>query len=320
MVMLRPFDIRHVQFGRFAAGLLLTLLSIASISTPVHAQDDGARIYMMVPDKTTVASIRVHRLYSNLAVDPGDVAEGNNLDTTLVVFQSVQALKIADGQSFAFLVVPGSRIKTDANLPGAEDSISGLGDVQLGFVLGVHGTPALPPAEYAAHRPGLAINLLAKVFFPTGKYSSSRSINIGANRFALRLGVPVVYAIGERMADPNLTTIELMPTVTFFGENDDPLDAGRTQQKALFIFEGHLTRGFTRHFWGSLDMLWRRGGEVEVDGADAGNFQKALSLGATGTLAIGRKGSLRMSAGKVVARNAHGPNGWMLRTIVGIVF
>jgi hypothetical protein len=292
---------------------------IAGIPAPVNAQDDGARVYMMVPDGTTVASIRLHYLHSNLSVDPGTV-EGNDLNTALAVFQFVQTLNIANDQSFAFLVVPASKIKTNANVPGAKDSISGLGDVQLGFVLGVHGTPALSPSEYAAYPPGLAINLLAKVFFPTGKYSGDRSINIGANRFALRLGVPIVYAIGERMADPHLATVELMPTVTFFGTNDNPLNADRTKQKPLFVFEGHLTRGFGPRFWGSLDLLWRRGGEVEVDGADADNFQHALSLGTTGVLAIGRKGSLRLSAGKVVARNAHGPNGWMLRTIVGIVF
>ena len=49
------------------------------------------------------------------------------------------------------------------------DSISGFGDAQLGFVYGLNGTPALAPADYAAHAPGLAVNLLAKLFFPTGK-------------------------------------------------------------------------------------------------------------------------------------------------------
>ena len=34
------------------------------------------------------------------------------------------------------------------------DSINGFGDAQLGFVYGVVGTPALSPADYAAHRPG----------------------------------------------------------------------------------------------------------------------------------------------------------------------
>jgi hypothetical protein len=270
---------------------------------------------MMVPDKTTIASLRLHFLHSNLAPDDATV-EGNDLKTTLGVFQFVQALNFGGDQGFIFLVVPASHIAENA----ATDELSGLGDAQLGFVLGLHGTPALSARDYADHPPGLAINALAKIFFPTGKYSSERSINIGSNRWALRLGVPIVYAIGERMSDPHLATIEAMPTVTFYGANNDPFGANRTKQKPLFLFEGHLTRGFTRSFWASLDLLWREGGEVDVDGVGAGNSQSALSLGTTATFALPANLSLRLSAGKVVARNEHGPNGWMLRTIIGTAF
>lgn len=317
---MRPIPTEQRRFDARAMICLFLIAWLIAGARSARAQDDGARLYMMVPEKTTIASLRLHHLDSNLAADPGTVAEGDDLNTTLIVFQFVQALEIANGQSFVFLVVPGSRIATNADKPGSPDAIEGLGDAQLGFVLGVLGTPSLAPADYAAHRPGLAVNLLSKIFFPTGDYSPRRSINVGANRWALRLGVPVVYAIGERMADPRLTTVELMPTVTFFGANDEPFGAERSRQKPLFIFEGHLTHGFAPGFWGSLDMLWRRGGAFEIDGADADNFQRALSLGATGTLAVGRSGSVRLSAGKVVDRNSHGPNGWMLRTIVGIVF
>jgi hypothetical protein len=280
------------------------------------AQDDGARLYMLVPDQTTIASFRFHLLHSNVASDEGTVNENNDLDTKLGVFQFVQTLRFGSDQGSIFLVVPASHISENA----ITDDLSGLGDAQLGFVYGVLGTPALKPADYADLPPGLALNLLAKIFFPTGKYSSQRSVNVGANRWALRLGVPVVYAIGDRMADPHLTTVEAMPTVTFYTPNEDPIGASRTKQKPLFIFEGHLTRGFTRNFWASLDLLWREGGELRIDGIEAGNTQSAVSLGTTGTFALPRNISLRLSAGKVIARNEHGPDGWMLRTIIGTVF
>jgi hypothetical protein len=290
-------------------------------TAPAAAQDDGARLYMMVPADTTIASLRLHHLDSNLAVDLGTVNEDDpDQETTLAVFQFVQELRIAGSQAFVFLVVPGSRIETE-DQPGVPAStVSGLGDVQLGFVQGVLGTPSLPAADYAGHKPGLAVNLLAKLFFPTGEYDSARKVNVGANRWAVRLGVPMVYAIGEGMGDPHLATVELMPTVTFFGANDAPYGADRSKQDPLFIFEGHLTRGFARNFWGSLDMLWRSGGEMVVDGIARDNAQRALSLGATGTYALGPGASLRLSYGRVVDRNAHGPNGWMLRTIIGFVF
>jgi hypothetical protein len=287
---------------------------------PAFAQDDGARLYMLVPDGTTIASVRLHRLHSNLAVDPGNVSEAGSLDTLLEVFQFVQALDIGARQAFVFLVLPASRIEGPVGAGGLPGAIEGLGDPQLGFVMGVHGTPTLSAGDYAAHRPGLAVNLLGKIFFPLGEYSDRRPINVGSNRWAVRLGAPLVYAIGEGMGDPHLMTIEMLPTVTFFGTNDEPFGAARSRQKPLFIFEGHLTRGFADNFWASFDLLWREGGEVAVDGIGANNRQSALSLGGTGVFSLGGGFSLRLSGGGVVARNQHGPNGWMLRTIIGAAF
>jgi hypothetical protein len=300
--------------------VLLGLLLLAAAAAPARAQDDGARLYMLVPEGTTIASVRFHRLHSNLAVDPGNVAEQGSLDTFLEVFQFVQALDIGRRQAFVFLVLPASRIEGPVGPGGLPGAIEGLGDPQLGFVMGVHGTPVLSAGDYAAHRPGLAVNLLGKIFFPLGEYSRDRPINIGSNRWALRLGAPVVYALGEGMGDPHLMTFEALPTITFFGANEEPFGAGRAQQRPLFIFEGHITRGFTRDFWASLDLLWREGGEVEVDGAGANNRQSALSLGGTAVFSLGPGFSLRLSGGGVVARNEHGPNGWMLRAILGAVF
>ncbi|WP_055923416.1 transporter [Altererythrobacter sp. Root672] len=298
------------------------LLTAVLFATPVMAQDDGARLYMLAPKDTTIASVRVHSLHSNVGTDTGTVSDDPNLNTTLVVFQFVQEFEVGRQQHMAFLVVPGSRIHSEVGLVpgGPPDSVTGLGDVQLGYVVGLYGTPSLPAADYAVHPPGLAVNLLGKLFLPTGKYSDTRTTNIGANRFAVRLGVPIVYAIGKGMGDPSLTTIELMPTVTFYGSNDRPYGAERMTQAPLLIVEGHLTRGLAKGFWASLDMLWRRGGETEVDGVKSDNSQQALSLGVTGVVALPQRWSLRLSGGAVVSRNEHGPNGWMARAILGTAF
>ena len=83
------------------------MAAVMSFASPAVAQDDGARLYMMVPDKTTIASLRYHLLHSNVASDEGTVNEDNDLDTNLLVFQFVQALRFGGDQSFVFLVVPG---------------------------------------------------------------------------------------------------------------------------------------------------------------------------------------------------------------------
>lgn len=300
----------------------MSLLPLLCFTAPAAAQDDGARLYMMAPADTTVASLRLHSLNSNLGTDTGTVSDDPDLETALAVLQFVQEFNVRSQQHFVFAVIPGSRIHSDLGLaPGdPPGSISGLGDIQLGYVAGIYGTPSLQAADFAAHKPGLAVNLLGKLFLPTGKYSDTRTTNIGANRFAVRLGVPVVYAIGERMADPHLTTLEIMPTVTFYGANDDPYGADRMTQNPLFIVEGHITRGFVPGLWGSLDLLWRKGGETALDGIDANNAQRALALGATATVSLSHTVSLRLSGGGIVDRNEHGPNGWLARAIIGTVF
>ncbi len=304
---------------RWLTAVLAPLLCLAA---PAMAQDDGARLYMMAPADTTVLSLRLHSLNSNLGTDTGTVSDDPDLETKLAVLQFVQEFNVGAEQHFVFAVVPASRIHSDLGLAPGEPpgSIGGLGDVQLGYVAGIYGTPSLPAADYAAHPPGLAVNLLAKLFLPTGRYSDTRTTNIGANRFAVRLGVPVVYAIGERMADPHLTTLEIMPTVTFYGANDDPYGADRMMQDPLFIVEGHVTRGLAPGLWASLDLLWRNGGETVLDGVDQNNAQRALALGATATVALSRTVSLRLSGGGIVDRNEHGPNGWLARAIIGTVF
>ena len=91
-------------------------------------------------------------------------------------------------------------------------------------------------------------------------------------------------------------------------------------QDPLVIVEGHVTRGLMKGLWGSLDLVWRKGGETALDGVGADNVQRALALGATATIALPRKLSLRLSGGGIVDRNQHGPNGWLARAIIGTVF
>ena len=55
--------------GRRTAGGGLVLLQCLAGSSAVRAQDDGARLSMMVSNHTTNASLRLHMLHSNLAPD-----------------------------------------------------------------------------------------------------------------------------------------------------------------------------------------------------------------------------------------------------------
>ena len=73
-----------------------------------------------------------------------------------------------------------------------------------------------------------------------------------------------------RFAAGYITTVELTPSVWLFGQNDDFV--GRTlENDPMWQLEGHVTHDFTRSFSGSLDLLYRRGFQSEIDGVEVGD-------------------------------------------------
>jgi len=55
------------------------------------------------------------------------------------------------------------------------------------------------------------LGLLGKVTLPTGSYDADRTLNLGANRTQVWLGMPFGWNIGSSYLDPHLTSIEVLP-------------------------------------------------------------------------------------------------------------
>lgn len=91
----------------------------------------------------------------------------------------------------------------------------------------------------------------------------------------------MAWYVGRSFLDPALTTIELSPSVQFFGDNDDPRGASTTSQGALPRIEAHLTRNVHKAVWVSLDGQYVYGGETSTDGRSNDDAQRAFELGGT---------------------------------------
>jgi len=113
---------------------------------------------------------------------------------------------------------------------------------------------------------------------PIGEYDSDQPLNLGQNRWYGRFGVPIVWQLGSWVPGRR-TTLEFLPAVWFFGNNDDYV--GQTlKTDPMFQLDAHLTRDFTEHFWGSLDGAWYNGGRPSIDGV-SGEKLNNLGLGFT---------------------------------------
>jgi hypothetical protein len=129
------------------------------------------------------------------------------------------------------------------------------------------------------------------------------------------------WIFGESYLDPHLTTFELLPSVTFYGSNEDPFRADTLDQAPIFRLEGHLTRNLNKAIWISADALVSNGGETETDGIDDDNRQYSLKLGATVSVAVAKTASIKLSYGETVnSNNDDSSDGQMFRIVGNILF
>ncbi len=308
---------------RIHVAILVVIATIVLLSSErVLAQGDGPRAYQILPDGTNIVALYGIFTNGNQSLDPGTIIQGSDIDVNLGVLQYIHTISVGGKQAALFGVLPFGEVKGSIDLPGSTFSgrSSGIGDFQLGSIFGLIGTPALPIKEYSTLQPGFTLGVLGKLFIPTGEYDDNKLFNLGANRWAVQIGVPMTYYLGTSFIDPSLLTFELLPSVFLYGDNDDLSNANTREQDPLFNLEEHITWNLNKMIWFSADALYTYGGETTTDGVKGRDTQSAFFLGGTVNFTLSRSVSLQLSYGKTVSRNDNGPDGSMIRTIVNFAF
>jgi hypothetical protein len=250
----------------------------------------------------------------NSMINSGIIRPNLDLDIDLAVAQYTRTMAIAERYVSITAVQPVGTLNSKVSLPNApringKAKSKGLGDTQLLLSFGVYNLPPLTKASYRDYKPSFAVGGLTRLTLPTGEYDNNQSANLGANRYSLQLATPITFGFGENFLDPRLTTIDLLPSITLYSNNDDPFNANKISQKALFKFEGHLTHNFNPGVWASLDSVYSYGGETKVDGKQQNNRQRSLSMAATLGLQFSKAFGLKLSYGETVKRNDDGLDG-----------
>ncbi len=265
-----------------------------------------------------------NRFVEGVPADADGETEGVEVDLQL---EDTDIEELPDGSAVVRLDTNGPMDNEDfyENLADSDvvDPVklsSRLGDPVLGAIIGLVGPPPMTPQEFVAYQPGYGLGALAKITVPVGSYDEDQFVNVGSNRWALQLGTPMAWYFGRSFLDPALTTIELLPSVHFFGDNDDPRGASSTSQDALLRIEAHLTRNVHKAVWVSLDGQYVYGGETSTDGRSNDDTQRAFELGGTVNVSFSLRASVKLSYGEVVSRNDEGPDGRMVRLIGNFAF
>jgi hypothetical protein len=263
---------------------LKTLLFAAGFAGTLNAFDDGPRMYWNGAVGTNILQTYYWRVHGN-SLTPEGVQNSPDIEATIDL-GVVGYNRIVDLAGHSVILtgtltagsISTSVANTEKILSG---SSRGLGDLYLQAVVNLFGAPALSPEAFTDYKQGTVLSLLVGVTAPTGDYEASRQLNMGANRWNVRLGLPFMQTLGDWIPG-EITTLELLPSVWFYGNNEDYTAVGLTlEQDPMLSLEAHLTRDITTSLFVSLDYFIQRVGNSFTNGIQTGSANTSDSLGLT---------------------------------------
>jgi hypothetical protein len=263
------------------------MLLVVGVLCPLQAMSQvPPRFYWKTLSGANAVPLIVTSMSGNTnPFDPSHlVTAGADFEGTLALAGYARTFTLFDRAAMGVVLVPMGRLSGEVATPtgsAAQQSNSGFGDPTLEFNLNLIGPKAQKSIpDTLRYEPGFSLDVLADLAIPIGEYDSDKVLNVGQNRWYGRIGFPIVWQLGAWVPGRR-TTLEFLPAVWLFGDNDDYV--GKTlETDPLFQIDAHLTRDFTEHLWGSLDAALYNGGEATVDGVKGeklDNYGFGLTLG-----------------------------------------
>jgi len=233
------------------------------------------------------------------------VASGGRVDATVAPVGYARTLAVFNRAAWVAVLAPMGRISGEVSVEGTtlSETSSGFGDPMAEFGINVIGkAPIRNLPDLLRYEPGFSLDLMIDVVFPIGTYDNEQALNLGQNRWYGRVGAPIVVQVGPWVPGKR-TTLEFLPSLWLFGTNDDFVGQSLTSDPK-FQLEGHLTRDFAKHLWGSLDGTWITGGAASVDGVEG---EPLNNIGVGYTLGYQVNANLQVTFGYMATINDSEP-------------
>ena len=229
-----------------------------------------------------------------------------SVDANVLVAGYAKMLPLFDRTLTLAVLEPMGRISGDAIVNGAvtSENATGFGDpmIEVGYnLIGPKALKSIP--DLLRYEPKFSVNVIVDLAFPIGEYDSDNVLNLGQNRWYGRVGAPVVWQLGPWVPGRR-TTLEVLPSVWFFSDNNDYNHGQTLGTDPIFQLEAHLTRDFTEHFWGSVDTTWMTGGKSTVDEISGKSLN---NLGIGFTLGYQINDNISLTAGYMATVNDSAP-------------
>ncbi len=303
--------VKKTSAYRFLSSLCIAL---GLVATDTQAGvGDGPRAYQIAPIGSQKLSFIPMHQNSSFNVDGSPSEPAARIKVDILAVQYTNVVQIGSQTAGLFALVPTGKVEGKLiNTPKKGDN-RGMGDAVIGAIVGLSGAPAMSPQEYGRFNPGLSFGLLGKLTLPTGEYDSDKLFNLGANRWAAQIGGVMTHYFGDSLIPGQVSSLEVIPSVTFYGDNDSPHNADKLEQKPLYALETHLTHDFSSRLWGSIDALYNIGGATTTDGVKSDTDTEKFALGFTLGTNLPHGFNLQLNYGKTLKVDSDGYHDHLVR-------
>ena len=260
---------------------------------PAAAQQLEPRAYSAAPVRTTFVGV-------GYAHSSGDVVFDASLPFTdvsariqVVAPFYLRTFGLLGHQASVGVVVPYAWGHVEGNVQEEfrRADRSGFADLALRLAVGLAGSPALPPAEFARQPPRTFFGASLAVTAPTGEYDPSKLVNLGTHRWAFKPELGISHPLGNWW-------IEGYAGVWMFTHNDDFFGGQHRAQDPLAVAQAHVVRVFKPGLWVALNGTYYSGGSTTLNGVQNADRQSNSRLGTTVAIPLGRGQSVKLAAAK----------------------
>jgi hypothetical protein len=277
------------ECARFVTLAWLVASAVAAVPSVAYGQSLEPRAYSNIPAGLNYALAGYIYTQGSVGTDASLPIKDFTVRTNGPVVGYVRTLDLWGQSAKLDLIVPFVWLSAKATVAGQgrEREVSGFADPRVRFSVNFYGAPALSLEQFAHYKQDLIIGTSLQVSAPGGQYDSDKLVNIGTNRWSFKPEFGISKALGP-------LTVELVPSVTLFTNNNDFFGGQHLAQDPLYAVQGHLVYYFDFGAWVALNSTYYTGGRTTVNDVQNDDRQENVRLGITVALPLGRHFSLRL--------------------------
>jgi hypothetical protein len=257
--------------------IIAAVLSVGVLCPPQALAQDPPRTYWKYLSDSDALPLLYESISGNSnPFDPTHrVSASTTFDATLEIAGYAHTFTLFDRAAVATVLLTMGRLSSDVTTPipgggttSTREATNGFGDPMVELNVNLIGPPAQKTIpDMIRYEPGFSVDVVCDLALPIGEYDSSKSLNIGQNRWYGRVGFPIVWQLGPWVPGRR-TTLELAPAVWLFGTNTDFNGGNTLKTDPMYQLDSHLTRDLYERAWASLDASTMTGGASKINGVE----------------------------------------------------